>query len=147
MWGAWAWYRNLGENGYGAGVYLSIVMHGSAAFEPVRTLPDGGTQLRVRQTRRALSDRTAEMRLFAADWLTGWTDPQWISERALAARLTIRTFECRVAKSLLISDDVRVTGELRVLSVYEGFFTGGARILHSGVIAALHGGPARRTRS
>ncbi len=79
------------------------------------------------------------MRLFAADWLTGWTDPQWISERALAARLTIRTFECRVAKSLLISDDVRVTGELRVLSVYEGFFTGGARILHSGVIAALHG--------
>ncbi len=44
-----------------------------------------------------------------------------------------------MAKSLLISDDVRVTGELRVLSVYEGFFTGGARILHSGVIAALHG--------
>ncbi len=32
----------------------------------------------------------------------------------------------------------RMTGELRVLSVYEGFFTGGARILHSGVIAALH---------
>ena len=32
-----------------------------------------------------------------------------------------------------------MTGELRVLSVYEGFFTGGARILHSGVIAALHG--------
>lgn len=29
--------------------------------------------------------------------------------------------------------------ELRVLSVYEGFFAGGARILHSGVIAALHG--------
>jgi glycosyltransferase involved in cell wall biosynthesis len=39
----------------------------------------------------------------------------------------------------LISDDVRVSGELRVLSVYEGFFTGGARILHSGVVAALHG--------
>jgi glycosyltransferase involved in cell wall biosynthesis len=32
-----------------------------------------------------------------------------------------------------------MTGELRVLSVYEGFFTGGARILHSRVIAALHG--------
>jgi glycosyltransferase involved in cell wall biosynthesis len=44
----------------------------------------------------------------------------------------------------LISDDVRVTGELRVLSVYEGFFTGGARILHSGVIAALHGRGGQR---
>jgi glycosyltransferase involved in cell wall biosynthesis len=32
-----------------------------------------------------------------------------------------------------------MNGELRVLSVYEGFFAGGARILHSGVIAALHG--------
>lgn len=32
-----------------------------------------------------------------------------------------------------------MTEELRVLSVYEGFFAGGARILHSGVIAALHG--------
>jgi glycosyltransferase involved in cell wall biosynthesis len=30
--------------------------------------------------------------------------------------------------------------ELRVLSVYEGFFSGGARILHSGVVAAHHGG-------
>lgn len=34
---------------------------------------------------------------------------------------------------------VPMTGETRVLSVYEGFFAGGARILHSGVIAALHG--------
>src|SRR5690606_26166337 len=34
--------------------------------------------------------------------------------------------------------------ELRVLSVYEGFFTGGARILHSGVIAALHGRRGQR---
>ena len=45
----------------------------------------------------------------------------------------------RVAHSAPVSDHVSVTGELRVLSVYEGFFTGGARILHSGVIAALHG--------
>ncbi|WP_329129765.1 glycosyltransferase [Streptomyces sp. NBC_01476] len=30
--------------------------------------------------------------------------------------------------------------ELRVLSVYEGFFSGGARILHSDVILGLHGG-------
>jgi hypothetical protein len=33
---------------------------------------------------------------------------------------------------------LRMTIKLRVLSVYEGFFTGGARILHSGVVAALH---------
>lgn len=30
--------------------------------------------------------------------------------------------------------------ELRVLSVYEGFFSGGARILHSDVVRGLHGG-------
>jgi len=30
--------------------------------------------------------------------------------------------------------------ELRVLSVYEGFFSGGARILHSEVVLGLHGG-------
>ena len=30
--------------------------------------------------------------------------------------------------------------ELRVLSMYEGFFTGGARVLHSGVVAGLHDG-------
>jgi glycosyltransferase involved in cell wall biosynthesis len=30
--------------------------------------------------------------------------------------------------------------ELRVLSVYEGFFSGGARILHSDVVLGLHGG-------
>ncbi len=29
---------------------------------------------------------------------------------------------------------------LRVLSMYEGFFTGGARVLHSGVVAGLHDG-------
>jgi glycosyltransferase involved in cell wall biosynthesis len=32
-----------------------------------------------------------------------------------------------------------MTQQLRVLSVYEGFFAGGARILHSRVIASLHG--------
>jgi hypothetical protein len=37
-----------------------------------------------------------------------------------------------------------MTGELRVLSVYEGFFTGGARIVHSGVIAGLHGRRGQR---
>jgi glycosyltransferase involved in cell wall biosynthesis len=37
-----------------------------------------------------------------------------------------------------------MNGELRVLSVYEGFFAGGARILHSGVIAALHGRRGQR---
>jgi len=33
---------------------------------------------------------------------------------------------------------------LRVLSLYEGFFAGGARILHSDVISALHGRGAQR---
>jgi glycosyltransferase involved in cell wall biosynthesis len=33
-----------------------------------------------------------------------------------------------------------MTGGLRVLSLYEGFFAGGARILHSGVVAGLHAG-------
>jgi len=32
-----------------------------------------------------------------------------------------------------------MTQQLRVLSVYEGFFAGGARILHSRVLASLHG--------
>ncbi|MEZ3162040.1 glycosyltransferase [Microbacterium sp. BWT-B31] len=30
---------------------------------------------------------------------------------------------------------------LRVLSLYEGFFAGGARVLHTEVVAGLHGGP------
>jgi glycosyltransferase involved in cell wall biosynthesis len=34
---------------------------------------------------------------------------------------------------------VRVGGEIRALSLYEGFFSGGARILHSDVLAGLHG--------
>lgn len=33
---------------------------------------------------------------------------------------------------------------IRVLSLYEGFFAGGARILHTDVIAALHGGGTQR---
>lgn len=37
-------------------------------------------------------------------------------------------------------DGVRVTHGLRVLSVYEGFFSGGARILHSDVVQGLHEG-------
>jgi glycosyltransferase involved in cell wall biosynthesis len=37
-------------------------------------------------------------------------------------------------------DDVAVAGELRVLSIYEGFFSGGARALHSSVVAGLHAG-------
>jgi len=32
-----------------------------------------------------------------------------------------------------------MTGQLRVLSIYEGFFSGGARILHSDVLSGLHG--------
>jgi glycosyltransferase involved in cell wall biosynthesis len=32
-----------------------------------------------------------------------------------------------------------MTGSMRVLSIYEGFFSGGARILHSDVLAGLHG--------
>ena len=36
-------------------------------------------------------------------------------------------------------DHVLVAGDLGVLSLYEGFFSGGARILHSAVLAALHG--------
>jgi len=32
-----------------------------------------------------------------------------------------------------------MTGQTRVLSIYEGFFSGGARILHSDVLAGLHG--------
>jgi glycosyltransferase involved in cell wall biosynthesis len=35
-------------------------------------------------------------------------------------------------------DDVVVTGKLRVLSIYEGFFAGGARALHSSVVRGLH---------
>jgi glycosyltransferase involved in cell wall biosynthesis len=31
-----------------------------------------------------------------------------------------------------------MTGSIRVLSIYEGFFSGGARILHSDVLAGLH---------
>ncbi len=34
---------------------------------------------------------------------------------------------------------MRVAGEISVLSLYEGFFSGGARILHSDVLAGLHG--------
>ncbi|MEE4542497.1 glycosyltransferase [Streptomyces sp. V4-01] len=34
-------------------------------------------------------------------------------------------------------------GEVRVLSVYEGFFSGGARILHSDVVRGLHGSAQR----
>jgi len=34
---------------------------------------------------------------------------------------------------------VRVAGDISVLSLYEGFFSGGARILHSDVLAGLHG--------
>jgi glycosyltransferase involved in cell wall biosynthesis len=33
-----------------------------------------------------------------------------------------------------------MAGEMRVLSVYEGFFSGGARALHSSVVAGLHEG-------
>src|SRR6266700_4421271 len=32
-----------------------------------------------------------------------------------------------------------MAGDLGVLSLYEGFFSGGARILHSDVLAGLHG--------
>ncbi|MFI9381500.1 glycosyltransferase [Kutzneria sp. NPDC052558] len=32
-----------------------------------------------------------------------------------------------------------MAGDIRVLSLYEGFFSGGARILHSDVLAGLHG--------
>jgi glycosyltransferase involved in cell wall biosynthesis len=32
-----------------------------------------------------------------------------------------------------------MTGSMRVLSIYEGFFSGGARILHSDVLSGLHG--------
>jgi len=32
-----------------------------------------------------------------------------------------------------------MTGQMRVLSIYEGFFSGGARILHSDVLSGLHG--------
>ena len=32
-----------------------------------------------------------------------------------------------------------MTGTIRVLSIYEGFFSGGARILHTDVLAGLHG--------
>ena len=39
-----------------------------------------------------------------------------------------------------------MTGGPRVLSVYEGFFTGGARALHSSVVAGLHDG-GRQTHS
>lgn len=35
--------------------------------------------------------------------------------------------------------------ELRVLSIYEGFFSGGARILHSDVVLGLHGGAQRHS--
>ena len=35
---------------------------------------------------------------------------------------------------------------LRVLSLYEGFFAGGARILHSDVIAGLAAGGAQQHR-
>jgi hypothetical protein len=37
-------------------------------------------------------------------------------------------------------------GELRVLSLYEGFFSGGARALHSTVVAGLHTGTTGRQR-
>lgn len=33
--------------------------------------------------------------------------------------------------------------ELRVLSIYEGFFSGGARIVHSDVVLGLHEGGQR----
>ena len=36
-------------------------------------------------------------------------------------------------------DHVLMVGDLGVLSLYEGFFSGGARILHSDVLAGLHG--------
>ena len=35
--------------------------------------------------------------------------------------------------------------EVRVLSIYEGFFSGGARILHSDVVLGLHGGAQRHS--
>ena len=39
-----------------------------------------------------------------------------------------------------------MAGGVRVLSIYEGFFTGGARVLHSSVVAGLHDG-GRQTHS
>jgi glycosyltransferase involved in cell wall biosynthesis len=39
-----------------------------------------------------------------------------------------------------------MAGGVRVLSIYEGFFTGGARVLHSSVVAGLHDG-SRQTHS
>jgi len=38
-----------------------------------------------------------------------------------------------------VPDHGRVGGDIRALSLYEGFFSGGARILHSDVLAGLHG--------
>jgi glycosyltransferase involved in cell wall biosynthesis len=38
-----------------------------------------------------------------------------------------------------IPDHFDMTAELGVLSLYEGFFSGGARILHTDVVAGLHG--------
>ena len=40
---------------------------------------------------------------------------------------------------LPIPDHVRMMGEIGVLSLYEGFFSGGARILHTDVLTGLHG--------
>ncbi|WP_327008878.1 glycosyltransferase [Dactylosporangium sp. NBC_01737] len=37
-----------------------------------------------------------------------------------------------------------MTSELRVMSIYEGFFSGGARALHSAVVAGLHTGGSHR---
>ncbi len=37
-----------------------------------------------------------------------------------------------------------MTSELRVMSIYEGFFSGGARALHSAVVAGLHTGGGHR---
>jgi glycosyltransferase involved in cell wall biosynthesis len=39
----------------------------------------------------------------------------------------------------IVVHDVPMTGTTRVLSIYEGFFSGGARILHSDVLSGLHG--------
>jgi glycosyltransferase involved in cell wall biosynthesis len=40
----------------------------------------------------------------------------------------------------MAGDDFPVSSQLRVMSIYEGFFSGGARALHSTVVAGLHTG-------
>jgi glycosyltransferase involved in cell wall biosynthesis len=43
-----------------------------------------------------------------------------------------------------LSEGVAMNRPTRVLSLYEGFFAGGARILHTDVVAGLHAGGAQR---